>query len=76
MVLAALPGLPAAIPAATHYALEQTHSLSPAAWSPIVTNLASSNGSLLFTNSPTDTSRFWRMRQVPQAAVARVPSTS
>jgi len=47
------------------YALEQTFSLSPAVWLPVVTNLAPANGSLQFTNSPTGTNSFWRIRQVP-----------
>jgi len=47
------------------YALEQTFSLSPAFWLPVVTNLAPANGSLQFTNSPTGTNSFWRIRNVP-----------
>ena len=47
------------------YALEQTFSLSPAFWLPVVTNLAAPNGSLQFTNSPTGSNSFWRIRNVP-----------
>jgi hypothetical protein len=48
------------------YALEQTLSLSPAVWLPVMTNPAAANGYLLFTNSPQpDTNSFWRTRHVP-----------
>ena len=49
-----------------NYALEQTFSLSPPAWLPVVTNSASANGYLQFTNPPPPgTSSFWRTRSVP-----------
>ena len=49
-----------------NYALEQTFSLSPAVWLPVVTNPGSANGSLLFTNAPqSGTNSFWRIRHVP-----------
>jgi len=47
------------------YALEETFSLSPAFWLPVVTNLALADGSLQFTNSPTGSNSFWRIRNVP-----------
>jgi hypothetical protein len=47
------------------YTWEQTFNLSPAVWMPVATNLAPANGSLQFTNSPTGTNSFWRIRQVP-----------
>ena len=47
------------------YALDQTFNLSPAVWLPVVTNLAPANGSLQFTNSPTGSNSFWRIRNVP-----------
>ncbi len=47
------------------YALDQTFSLSPAVWLPVVTNLAPANGTLLFTNSPAGTNTFWRIRNAP-----------
>jgi hypothetical protein len=46
------------------YALDQTYSLSPAVWLPVVTNPAPANGILQFTNSVTGTNCFWRIRQV------------
>jgi hypothetical protein len=54
------PGIPW-----NRYAWEQTFKLSPAVWLPVATNLAPANGSLQFTNSPTGTNCFWRIRQVP-----------
>ena len=47
------------------YALEQTFSLSPPVWMPVVTNLAAADGYLGFTNSPPGTNSFWRLRQAP-----------
>ena len=47
------------------YVLEQTFNLWPAVWLPVVTNLAPANGSLQFTNSPTGTNSFWRIRNIP-----------
>ena len=47
------------------YALEQTFSLSPPVWLSVVTNLAPASGLLQFTNSPTVTNSFWRIRNVP-----------
>lgn len=49
----------------TSYALERTFSLSPPAWVPQVTNLASINGYLGFTNAmQSETNVFWRTRYV------------
>ena len=49
-----------------NYALEQTFTLSPPVWMPMVTNLAYANGYLMFTNPPqAGTNSFWRIRHVP-----------
>ena len=48
-----------------NYALDQTFSLSPPVWLPVVTNLTPANGQLLFTNQPTGSNSFWRTRYVP-----------
>jgi len=47
------------------YTLEQTYSLAPAGWLPVVTNLAPANGLLQFTNPTTGTNSFWRIQNVP-----------
>jgi len=49
------------------YALERTFSLTqPDLWSPQETNVASANGSVVFTNMPVSTSNnFWRIRTAP-----------
>jgi hypothetical protein len=48
------------------YALDWTHSLSaPVTWEPLVTNTAAGNGYLLFTNTPSGGSDFYRTRYVP-----------
>jgi hypothetical protein len=48
------------------YALQRSHSLSPANWQSLVTNLASPNGDLVITNSPLPyTNNFWRIMSVP-----------
>ncbi len=53
-----IPGYP--------YALEWTHSLSsPVIWTPLLTNAAAGNGSLLFTNTPSGGSDFYRTRYAP-----------
>ncbi len=52
-----------------NYALDETHSLSlPIAWTPVVTNMAATNGvigSLVFTNPISGGSDFYRTRSVP-----------
>ncbi|MCX6916977.1 MAG: Ig-like domain repeat protein, partial [Verrucomicrobia bacterium] len=49
-----------------NYALEQTLSLSPRVWLPVVTTLAPANGYLMFTNPPQPgANSFWRTRLVP-----------
>ena len=48
------------------YALDWTHSLTPpVTWLPLVTNTAAGNGALLFTNTPSGGSDFYRTRYVP-----------
>ena len=52
--------------AGSNYALDQSYSLAPAVWVPMVTNPADGNGNLIFTNMPvTTTNNFWRIRAVP-----------
>jgi autotransporter-associated beta strand protein len=49
-----------------NYALEQTFSLAPLVWLPVVTNRAAANGYLLFANPPAPAANsFWRIRSVP-----------
>jgi hypothetical protein len=52
-----------------NYALDETHSLSiPVTWTPVVTNMAATNGvigSLVFTNPISGGSDFYRTRSVP-----------
>ena len=48
------------------YALDWTHELSqPINWTPVLTNTAASNGYLLFTNTPSGGSDFFRTRYAP-----------
>lgn len=48
------------------YALEWTHSLSePITWLPLVTNTASTNGLIIYTNTPSVGPDFYRTRWVP-----------
>jgi hypothetical protein len=52
--------------AGANYALDNSFSLMPANWVPLVTNPAGSGGALVFTITPNeDTNNFWRMRSVP-----------
>jgi hypothetical protein len=52
--------------AGANYALDNTFSLSPANWVPLVTNSAGAGGVLVFTNTPNGaTYNFWRIRSVP-----------
>jgi hypothetical protein len=48
-----------------NYALEQTFSLSPPVWLPVVTNPASVNGYISFTNPLPGSNGFWRIRWAP-----------
>lgn len=49
-----------------HYALEWTHDLTPPiTWEALATNQAAANGFLLFTNTPSGNSDFYRTRHVP-----------
>lgn len=47
------------------YAIEETSSLTPPAWLPVVTNTAAGNGSLNFIITPANPSGFFRTRHVP-----------
>lgn len=48
------------------YALDWTHSLTPpVTWTPLFTNAAAGNGQLLFTNTPSGGTDFYRTRSVP-----------
>ena len=48
-----------------NYALEWAHDLAlPIAWTPIITNAASTNGLLNFTNTPSGSNDFYRTRSV------------
>ena len=51
----------------TNYALEVTHVLNPPDWNPLITNAASTNGYLIFTNTPSlaPTNDFYRTRYIP-----------
>jgi len=50
----------------TNYALEVTHDLTPPiTWTPVLTNPATANGLLVFTNTPGDGQSFYRTRYVP-----------
>ncbi len=52
----------------TNYALEITHNLTPpVTWSPLQTNPAAVNGSIIFTNTPSlaPTNDFYRTRYIP-----------
>jgi hypothetical protein len=53
--------------AGRNYALDRTFDLKkPVTWVPQATNPASSDGTLVFTNTPVPgTNNFWRMRSVP-----------
>jgi alpha-tubulin suppressor-like RCC1 family protein len=52
--------------AVANYALDWATSLSPANWLPVATNLATSYGALVFTNTPDPTTNnFWRIRLMP-----------
>ena len=52
--------------AGANYALDYSYSLSPPNWLPQTTNLANTNGLLIFTNTPNPaTNNFWRIRSVP-----------
>ena len=52
--------------AGANYALDQSFTLSPANWVPLVTNPAGAGGVLVFTNTPDPTANyFWRIRSVP-----------
>ena len=52
--------------AGANYALDNSSSLMPASWVPLVTNPAGSGGALVFTITPNEaTNNFWRMRFVP-----------
>lgn len=47
------------------YALDWTHSLTPpVTWLPVITNTAAGNGLLLYTNTPSGGSDFYRTRYV------------
>lgn len=49
-----------------NYALDWTHSLTPpVVWTPLFTNPAASNGRLLFTNTSSGGTDFYRTRSVP-----------
>jgi hypothetical protein len=49
-----------------NYALDETHSMvPPIIWTPVTTNTVSATGSLLFTNTPSGGSDFYRTRYVP-----------
>jgi len=49
-----------------HYALDETHDLTPPpTWTPVTTNTAASDGMLNFTNTPSGGSDFYRTRYVP-----------
>jgi len=49
-----------------NYALDWTHDLTPPViWTPVMTNAAASNGYLMFTNTPSGGSDFYRTRYVP-----------
>jgi hypothetical protein len=49
-----------------NYALDWTHSLTqPIVWTPVLTNPAAGNGYLIFTNTPSGGSDFYRTRYVP-----------
>ena len=49
-----------------NYELDETHSLSqPITWTPVTTNTAATNGFLIFTNTPSGGSDFYRTLQVP-----------
>jgi hypothetical protein len=48
------------------YALEWTHSLNPpVVWTPLVTNAAANDGTLIFTNTSSGATDFYRTRYVP-----------
>ena len=48
------------------YALDWTHSLvAPIFWLPLQTNVANDLGAILFTNTPSGGSDFYRTRCVP-----------
>jgi hypothetical protein len=58
MTYAGIPGL--------NYALDWTTSLTPPiVWTPIMTNSASANGSIILSNTPSGGSDFYRTRYVP-----------
>ena len=57
-VILTYPGIPG-----NPYVLEQTYDLKPPVqWQPLVTNMAGTNGLLMFTNTPDPaTNKFWRV---------------
>jgi autotransporter-associated beta strand protein len=49
-----------------NYALDETHSMTPPiSWTAVMTNVVSANGSLMFTNTPSGGSDYYRTRYVP-----------